>query len=123
MEGAPVDVSLSMHAAIVCRWTMFAISTIFRVNTIYCNTIQHRLHRMLGERNSFDGVPRDRDAPSHGLGISHVINLCIPVCCAISFHYIIYIMLFISREYQKYLRLMQQFLSHAFFLLNSKCYI
>lgn len=51
---------------IVCRWTMFAISTIFRVNTIYCNTIQHRLHRAMGERNSFDGVPGDRsDAPSH----------------------------------------------------------
>ena len=31
---------------------MFAIYTIFRVNTIYCNTIQHRLHRAggLGEQ-------------------------------------------------------------------------
>lgn len=54
-----------MHETIVCRWTMFAISTIFRVNTIYCNTIQHRLHRAMGERNSFDGVPGDSGAPSH----------------------------------------------------------
>lgn len=65
----------AMRGTIVCRWTMFAISTIFRVNTIYCNTIQHRLHRAMGERNSFDGVPGDIDAPSHWLGISHVINL------------------------------------------------
>lgn len=76
---------VAMHATIVCRWTMFAISTIFRVNTIYCNTIQYRLHRALGERNSFDGVLGDGRAVAHSR-ISHVINL--PVfMCAVSFHY------------------------------------
>lgn len=86
-----------MHATIVCRWTMFAISTIFRVNTIYCNTIQHRLHRALGERNSFDSVPGDGRAVAHSR-ISHVINL--PVfMSAVSFHYtqdLIYLSLFLA---------------------------
>lgn len=76
------------YATIVCRWTMFAISTIFRVNTIYCNTIQHRLHRTLGEQNSFDGVPRDRaarrrPARPYRFHISHVINL-LRVCYVLS---------------------------------------
>lgn len=75
------------NRTIACRWTMFAISTIFRLNTIYCNTIQHRLHRALGERNSFDRVSGDESdaARRTRLGISHVINLLRYVWIALSF--------------------------------------
>lgn len=45
-----LQLRMAIRRAIVCRWTAFAISTIFRVNTIYCNTIQHRLHRMQGSK-------------------------------------------------------------------------